>query len=160
MTNGSSRLGVKSDVRLLVYTTATAMRDRNHVCDLHHSSWQHWILKPLSEARDWTCVLTAEPQWELHILPSLLKENFTGYKVLCWHFSSTLNMLFHFLLDFTVSDKIQLFTLIGFTSMCRVIVSSLLSRFSLSLCLTMMCLTVAVFAFILLGVHRAVWRVG
>ena len=24
-----------------VYTTATAMRDLSHFCDLHHSSWKH-----------------------------------------------------------------------------------------------------------------------
>jgi len=24
---------------------------------IHHSSWQHRILNPLSEARDWTCIL-------------------------------------------------------------------------------------------------------
>ena len=27
------------------------------VCDLHHSLWQHWILNPLSEARDRTHIL-------------------------------------------------------------------------------------------------------
>ena len=31
--------------------------DLSHVCDLHHSSQQHRILNPLSEARDQTCVL-------------------------------------------------------------------------------------------------------
>ena len=38
------------------------------------SSWQHWILNPLSKARDGTQILTvpdrfvtAEPQWELHL---------------------------------------------------------------------------------------------
>ena len=46
------RLGVKLELQLLAYTTATAMPDLSHVCDLHHSSWQHWILNPLSEARD------------------------------------------------------------------------------------------------------------
>ena len=39
------------------HTTATAMRDPSRICDLHHSSEQCWILNPLSEARDWTCVL-------------------------------------------------------------------------------------------------------
>ena len=34
------------------YTTATAMQDPSHVCDLYHSSWQHQTLNPLSEARD------------------------------------------------------------------------------------------------------------
>jgi len=28
-----------------------------HICNLHHSSWQHWVLNPLSEARDRTCIL-------------------------------------------------------------------------------------------------------
>ena len=29
----------------------------SHVYNLYHSSWQHWILNPLSKARDQTCVL-------------------------------------------------------------------------------------------------------
>ena len=45
-------LGVKSELYLLAYATATAMRDPSHVCNLHHSSWQHRIPNPLSEARD------------------------------------------------------------------------------------------------------------
>jgi len=49
------RLGVESELQLLAYTTATP--DLSHVCNLHHSSWQHWILNPLSEARDGTCNL-------------------------------------------------------------------------------------------------------
>ena len=48
------RLGVKSEIQLPVYTTATATQDPSRVCDLHHSSWQHQILNPLSEARDRT----------------------------------------------------------------------------------------------------------
>ena len=39
------------------------------VCNLHHCSWQHGILNPLSEARDGNRILTGfittEPQWEL-----------------------------------------------------------------------------------------------
>ena len=30
------------------------MPDLSHICDLYHSSWQHWILNPLRKARDWT----------------------------------------------------------------------------------------------------------
>ena len=30
------------------------MSDLSHICDLHHSSWQHQIVNPLSKARDWT----------------------------------------------------------------------------------------------------------
>jgi len=46
------RLGVESKLQLLVYTTATATQDLSRICDLHHSSQQHRILNPLSEARD------------------------------------------------------------------------------------------------------------
>ena len=38
------RLGVESELALLAYATATAMPDPSHICDLHHSSWQSWIL--------------------------------------------------------------------------------------------------------------------
>ena len=33
------------------------MWDLRHICDLYHSSWQSWILNPLSRARDRTCIL-------------------------------------------------------------------------------------------------------
>ena len=45
------RLWVESELQLLAYTTATAMRDLSYVCDLHHSSGQRQILHSLSEAR-------------------------------------------------------------------------------------------------------------
>ena len=45
------RLRVESELQLLAYATATAMRDPSHVCDLHHSL-THW-----SKARDQTHVL-------------------------------------------------------------------------------------------------------
>ena len=44
--------GVKSDLQLLAYTTATETQDPSLVCDLHHSSKQHQILNPLSDTRD------------------------------------------------------------------------------------------------------------
>ena len=47
-----SRLGVESELQLLVYTTATATSDPSHVCNPNHGSRQHRILNPLSEARD------------------------------------------------------------------------------------------------------------
>ena len=66
------RLGVELKLQLLAYTTATATQDLSHVCDLHHSSRQHQILNPLSEARDGTRILmdtswvvSAEPQQEV-----------------------------------------------------------------------------------------------
>ena len=46
------RLGAKSELQLPAYTTATAMWDLSHVCDVHHSSRKCWLLDPLSEARD------------------------------------------------------------------------------------------------------------
>ena len=46
------RLGVKSELQLLAYATATATPDLSRVCNLHHSSRQYRILNPLSEARD------------------------------------------------------------------------------------------------------------
>ena len=53
------RPGVKSEFQVPAYTTATATATRNlsHVCNLHHSSRQHRILNPLSEARDGTRIL-------------------------------------------------------------------------------------------------------
>ena len=51
------RLGVKSELELPAYTTATATWNPSRVCDLHHSSQQHWILNPRSGARDQTCIL-------------------------------------------------------------------------------------------------------
>ena len=47
-------LGVKSELYLLAYTTATAKQDPSFICDLHHSSRQRWILNTLSGARDQT----------------------------------------------------------------------------------------------------------
>ena len=42
------KLGVESELQLLAYTTATATAtwDPSCICDLHHSSWQRWILSP------------------------------------------------------------------------------------------------------------------
>ena len=50
---GHSNVGSVS----VIYTTATATQDLGPSCDLHPSSRQHWILNPLSEARDRTSIL-------------------------------------------------------------------------------------------------------
>ena len=60
------RLGVELELQLPAYTTATAMPDLSHICNLHHSSRQRWILNPLSEARDQTCVLMDTSQVHYH----------------------------------------------------------------------------------------------
>ena len=46
------RLGIKLELQLPAYTTATAMRDLSGICNLYHSSRQHLILNPLSKAKD------------------------------------------------------------------------------------------------------------
>ena len=56
------RLGVELELQLPAYATATAMQDTSHIYDLHHSSWQHRILNPVSEARDRICNLMV-PRW-------------------------------------------------------------------------------------------------
>ena len=56
------RLGVQLELQLPAYTTAPATPDPSRVCDLHHSSQHHQILKPLSEAREWSHNLTG-PSW-------------------------------------------------------------------------------------------------
>ena len=48
------RLGVKSELQLPAYTTAT---DLSCICDLQHSSWQHQILDPLRKVRDGSHIL-------------------------------------------------------------------------------------------------------
>ena len=50
------RLEVVSELQLPAHATVTATRDPSRVCDLHHSARQCWILNPLSEVRDQTCI--------------------------------------------------------------------------------------------------------
>ena len=40
--------------------------DPSLIYDLHHSSWQHWIVNPLSEARDGTCNLMVPSRIRFH----------------------------------------------------------------------------------------------
>ena len=66
-------LGVESELQLLAYTTAAAMPNLSHVCDLHGSSWQHW-----SRSRDQTCVFMDTSQvlycWAVTGTPALVFE--------------------------------------------------------------------------------------
>ena len=81
-----TRLGVELELQLMAYATAIAMPDLSHVCDLHHSSWQCWILNPLSKARDWTHVLMATSQicfyWATIGTPPLITLNISYYSLL------------------------------------------------------------------------------
>ena len=56
------RLGVEQEPQLPAYATAMAMPDPSWVCHLYYSSWQHWILNPLSKATDRTYILM-DPNW-------------------------------------------------------------------------------------------------
>ena len=60
------RLVVKSELQLPAYTTAIAMLYMNCFCELHHSSWQQWILNLLNHPHgSQSSSLTTEPQREL-----------------------------------------------------------------------------------------------
>ena len=50
-------LQVELELELPAYKIATATPDLSCICDLHDRSQQRWILNPLSEARDHTCIL-------------------------------------------------------------------------------------------------------
>ena len=66
--------GIKLELQLPAYTTATVTPDQSCICNLRYNSWQCQILNPLSEARDQTHIFTEtmsdswpnEPQWEFH----------------------------------------------------------------------------------------------
>ena len=60
------RLGVKSELQLEAYTTATATQDPSCICNLYHSSRQHQIPNPLSEARDPTRNLVVPSRIRFH----------------------------------------------------------------------------------------------
>ena len=66
---GASSIEVKSELHLLVYSTAraTATLAPSKVCDLHRSSRQCRILNPLSKARDQTRILL-DVSWVLNPL--------------------------------------------------------------------------------------------
>ena len=49
------RLAVELELQL--QATATETLDPSCVCNLHHSLQQHWIVSPLSEAKDRTHIL-------------------------------------------------------------------------------------------------------
>ena len=51
------RTGFQLELQLPAYTRAIAIWDPSHICNLYHSSQEHWILNPLSEARDRTHIL-------------------------------------------------------------------------------------------------------
>ena len=72
------RLGVKLELQLPAYTTATAMPDPSSIYNLHCSSWQCQVLNPLSKARDQTHVMMDTSQ-------------------VCYHWATMGTLIFSFL---------------------------------------------------------------
>ena len=64
---GSSQTRGKNGTAAEPYATAMAMLDPSYICHLLHSLWQHWMLNPLSEARDQTHNLM-DTSWVLNPL--------------------------------------------------------------------------------------------
>ena len=71
------KLGIKSELQLPAYTTATAMPDPSRVCD--HSLQQCRILNPLNEVRDQTPILM-DTSWVLSLL-SLNWNSVANFKI-------------------------------------------------------------------------------
>ena len=69
------RLGAHLELQLLAYTAATTTRVPGHIFNLYHSSLQCQIPKPLSKARDQTCILRDTSQvhylWVTRATPDL-----------------------------------------------------------------------------------------
>ena len=47
----------ESELQMLAIAAATATQNPSCFGNLHHNSWQHWILNLLHKVRDWTLVL-------------------------------------------------------------------------------------------------------
>ena len=56
------RRGVELELQLPAYATAMAAQDPSLACNLHHSSQQHQILNPASEAKGPTHILVDTSQ--------------------------------------------------------------------------------------------------
>jgi len=59
------------------------MPDLSRVCDLYHSSQQRRILNPLSEARDWTCVLMVPSGIRFHCATMGILSFFLSFFLSC-----------------------------------------------------------------------------
>ena len=59
-------LGVELELQLPAYTTAMATLDLSYIYDPCYNLRQCWILNPLSEAKDQTCVFMDASQIRFH----------------------------------------------------------------------------------------------
>ena len=94
-------LWVESELQLLAYTTATAMRDPSRTW--HHSSWQCGISDPLSKARDRTCIFMDTSHIHLHCATMG-----THIHSLCW-WTSGLFLPFAYVSYTAVNISVQIF---------------------------------------------------
>ena len=79
---GVSQARVESELKPPAFTTATAMPDLSHVCNLYHSSWQcgsstHSVRPRIEPETLWFLVVfvSAAQQWELQYLIILKVRN-------------------------------------------------------------------------------------
>ena len=82
------RLGVKLELQLPAYATATATRDPSLICDLHHGSWQHLILNPLSKTavRNCNCMVPSQIHFPCTTTGTLFLVTFYYYYYLFIYF--------------------------------------------------------------------------
>ena len=78
---GSSQARGRIGATLRVYITPTATWDLSLICDLHHRSWQHRILNPLSEARGRTRILM-DTIWILNPLSHNRNSLWTWWRIM------------------------------------------------------------------------------
>ena len=62
---GSSQARGWTQATAAAFAAATAKLNLSNLCNLCHTLWQHQILSPLSDTRDWTCVLM-DASWGLN----------------------------------------------------------------------------------------------
>ena len=72
-------LGFEPEMQLPAYITDTAMDDLSCICDIHHSSRQHWILKPQNKGRDWTHILI-DNSWVCNLLSHMRTPSWFYFK--------------------------------------------------------------------------------
>ena len=105
------RLRVWLELLLPAYATAIAVPDLSCICDLHHSSWQHRILDPLSEARDRTHILMDTSWIHFHCTT-------TGTPSFLWDCSFCL-MKASVILNFPLGTAYTIDPSLGIPIMCR-----------------------------------------
>ena len=66
------RLGVKSELQLPAYATATAIRALSCICNLYHSSRKHQILNPLGKVTSSWVLVGFVNHWAMKGTPDFL----------------------------------------------------------------------------------------